>query len=320
MTKNLDHLVDYVGQWFKAYQEIGEPFEIYFDIKANGQTTRLAIDHAKHDGIGALHEIAKTHNWKISTIGSNKAPPPISRLKLFTNLILFFYWTRPRKNKWPFDIAKAKKDVLKISRVVFTETETLQLKEKAASLNVSLNSYLFHTFNLTLNESFGLNDRSWWMPVNMRPDLGLDTNDSSLNKNYAANFTIDFNKNFNLHDTQNEIKKCLKQQRHWATWWWQLLGRFLNYDLIKQTAIKGLENPYTGAFSNLGEWTCSDKNSNLSIYINTLKSHPFGVGVIVWNECLNLTVRAYPQFPIEQSQIDNLLVSWKKHLFSFNSF
>ena len=320
MNNKLEKLTDYVGLWFKAYREIGEPFEIYFDIEKNGQTERLAIDHAKHDGIGALHEIAKSNNWKITAAGANKTPPPIGRLKLFANLILFFYWTRPRQNSWPFKVSKTEKDILKVSRHVFSETETAELKEKSKALKVSLNSYLFHTFNLALNDSFGSNDRAWWMPVNMRPDLGLDTNDSSLTKNYAANFTIDFKKNFSLSDTQTEIKECLKQQRHWATWWWQLLGRYLNYDLIKTTALKGLENPYAGAFSNLGEWACSEKNSNVSIYINTLKSHPFGVGVLLWNGKLNLSVRVYPKVPIEPAQLDNLVQAWKKHLLSFDSF
>lgn len=319
MTNKFEPLTDYVGQWFKAYRELGEPFEIYFDIENKGQQQRVAIDHANHDGIGALHEIAKSNNWKISTLGASKTPPTISRFKLFANLIIFFYWTRPRKNIWPFKIAKAEKDILKVSRHVFTEAETLEIRALAEKQQVSLNSYLFHTFNLALNDFFGANDRAWWMPVNMRPDLGLDTNDSALTKNYASNFTIDFKKKFSLLDTQAEIKKCLKQQRHWATWWWQLLGRYLNFELIKKTAAKGLENPYAGAFSNLGEWSCSEKNSNVSIYINTLRSHPFGIGVLVWNGQLNLSVRIYPKFPLEQAQLDNLVQSWKKNLFVLNS-
>lgn len=314
MTNKFEGLTDYVGQWFKAYRELGEPFEIYFDLKNKDQQQRVAIDHAKHDGIGALHEIAKNNNWKISVVGANKPPPPIGRLKLFANLILFFYWTRPRKSIWSFKIEKAEKDILKVSRYVFSASETSEIKALAENQKSSLNSCLFHTFNLALDDFFGLQDRAWWMPVNMRPDLGLDTNDSNLTKNYASNFTIDFKKNFTLQDTQNEIKRCLKQQRHWATWWWQLLGRYLNFDLIRTTAAKGLENPYAGAFSNLGEWTCSEKQSNVSIYINTLKSHPFGVGVLVWNGQLNLTVRAYPKFPLEQAQLDQLLQAWKKHL------
>lgn len=318
MNNQLDKLTDYVGQWFKAYRELGEPFEIYFDLESKGQQKRIAIDHAKHDGIGALHKIAKNNNWKISAVGTNKPPPPIGRIKLFTNLILFFYWTRPRKSIWPFKIEKAEQDVLKVSRWVFTEAETSEIKAIADKQKISLNSCLFHAFNLALDDVFGLQDRVWWMPVNMRPDLGLETNDNTLTKNYASNFTLDFKKNFTLEDTQAEIKKCLKQQRHWATWWWQLLGRYLNFDLIKTTAAKGLDNPYAGAFSNLGEWTCSEKKSNVSIYINTLKSHPFGVGVIVWNGQLNLTVRVYPKFPLEQAQIDILVQTWKKNLLGFS--
>ena len=320
MSKKLHQIVDYVGQWFQAYREIGEPFEIYFDIESKGQTKRLAVDHAKHDGIGALHEISKANNWKISTVGANKPPPQIGRFKLVINLLLFFYWTRSRKNKWNFEITKVEKDFLKISRHVFTELETTQLKEKSTRLKVSLNSYLFYHFNLTLNHFFTPSDRTWWMPVNMRPDLGLNTNNPELNKNYASNFTIDFDKSFNLQDTHHEIKTCLKQQRHWATWWWQLLGRYLNYDLIKATAIKGLDNPYTGAFSNLGEWTCSEQNSNLTVYINTLKSHPVGVGAIIWNGRLNLSLRLYPSFPLQQTDLDQLMQSWKKSLFGFDSF
>jgi hypothetical protein len=40
VTPKLEALTDYVGQWFKAYRQLGEPYEIYFDTENNGQKQR----------------------------------------------------------------------------------------------------------------------------------------------------------------------------------------------------------------------------------------------------------------------------------------
>ena len=149
--------------------------------------------------------------------------------------------------------------------------------------------------------------------VNMRPDLGLDVNDPLIDKNYVSNFPVDVFSDTSLTDCQQLISKALKQQKHWGTWWWQNLGRFLPVSAIEIIAKRNLQdNYYAGAFSNLGNWTCKEQNSNISFFVNPLLSHPIGAGAIIWNGQLNITLRVYPTFPIVQSELDRLIAAWAK--------
>lgn len=148
----------------------------------------------------------------------------------------------------------------------------------------------------------------------MRPDLGLDINDSALKKNYVSNFTIEVNSEMSLPDFQKLISESLKQQKHWGTWWWQNLGRYVPVSVIELIAKRNLhENYYAGAFSNLGECACNDPDSNLCFFVNPLLSHPIGAGAIIWNGCLNISLRVYPTFPVSQSDLDQMLKKWMKN-------
>ena len=134
-----------------------------------------------------------------------------------------------------------------------------------------------------------------------------------MQKNYVSNLTIDVNHLMSVEDYQKLITHHLKQQRHWATWWWQNIGRFLPAMAIEIIAKRNLQdNYYAGAFSNLGNWTCKEQNSNISFFVNPLLSHPIGAGAIIWNGQLNITLRVYPTFPIAQGELDRLIAAWAK--------
>ena len=306
---------DYTAQLFEIYRRHAEPTDIIFSIECDNKTELVNFPHEKSDGVGALHLVAEKFNWQIQNQGALK-PKKIGIIKYFINCILFLYWAHPRRNNiWPFTFKKTETVETLQTSYNFSQEETTALLTKAQWLKVSLNTLLFYALNQTIVEKFDLQKKeiSWWIPVNMRPDLGIDVNDPSINKNYVSNFPVDVFSDTSLMDCQKLISKALKQQKHWGTWWWQNLGRFLPASAIEVIAKRNLQdNFYAGAFSNLGSWTCKEQKSNLSFFVNPLLSHPIGAGAIVWNGQLNITLRVYPTFPIAQSELDRLIAAWAK--------
>ena len=306
---------DYTAQWFEIYRQHLEPTDIIFSIERDNKTELVNFPHEKSDGVGALHLMAEKFNWQIQNQSAIK-PKKIGMLKYFINCIAFLYWAHPRRNNiWPFTFKKADSVHTLQTLHKFTRDETTALLTKAKWLKVSLNTLLFYALNQTIVEKFDLQQKeiSWWIPVNMRPDLGLDVNDPQINRNYVSNFPVDIFSDTSLTDCQQLISKALKQQKHWATWWWQNIGRFLPAMAIEIIAKRNLQdNYYAGAFSNLGNWTCKEQNSNISFFVNPLLSHPIGAGAIIWNGQLNITLRVYPTFPIAQGELDRLIAAWAK--------
>lgn len=300
---------DYVGQWFEIYRRYSEPADIIFEIKTADQTEWIAFPHDKADGAGALFSIAEKKTWKIHSETPTNAIPRTSSWTYLKNIVLFLMWTKPRReNIWPFTVNKATHVETKKSAFHFSAAEVNKLKQIAKANQVSWNSLLFFCLHQSIAEIFDFDDKpkSWWIPVNMRRELGLDPNDDTLKKNYVSNFTIDVKRRQSLQDIHHMIAKYLKQKRHWGTWWWQHLGKFLPEAMIEKIALQNLKsNHYVGAFTNLGEWTCS-ADSELTVYVNAILSHPVGASAIIWNDRLFLGVSTYPTFQGSASQIAKL--------------
>lgn len=311
---------DYVGQWFEIYRRHQEPADILFVITKDEKSEWIAFPHEKADGAGALFTIAQQKNWQISASSANSVIAPISIFKYLKNIFLFLYWSKPRrKNFWPFGFKKTAQATTIQSAIHFSANNLEKIKQAAIEKKVSLNTLLFYCLQKTIVEYFNLktDQYSWWIPVNMRADLGLDPNDPALKKNYVSNFTIDVGSQDSLFDLQRKISESLKQKKHWGTWWWQQLGKYLPDRMIEKIALQQMQNNYyVGAFSNLGEWTCSEKN-RLSFFVNPLLSHPIGAGAIIWNGELNLSLRVYPTFPIIDEELENLIQTWKKNIQAF---
>lgn len=299
-----------ISQWFQIYRRNEEPADILFVIETSAGRELIKFPHEDADGAGALFALAAQFGWKLQTppVSARK----ISSLKYIINCFKFFYWTRPRNNIWPFEINKCASSDTLFTAVTLSEVQTASLREICKKNGVSINTQLFYALNRALEKTFSVSSpRAWWMPVNMRADLGLDTNDSSLQRNYVSNFTIDAETEMTARDYQRRISNCLRQQQHWATWFWQQLGRFIPEALVEKMAMASLSGTsYAGTFSNLGEWTCSDKNSNLQIMINPIQSHPIGAGAVIWNHRLSVSLRIYKNFPLDQAGLEKLLQLW----------
>lgn len=300
---------DCIAQWFRIYRKAAEPVDIYFTILQNGKTELIRFPHEQADGAGALYSLAKTHGWQLETVQTTR--PPVFLLKYFLNCILFLYWARSRpKNIWPFKLSKCADDNTLYAGHCFSEAETAALLQQCREINISLNTFLFYRLNRALEKNFEFSSalRAWWIPVNMRADLGVTSIET---KNYVSNFTIDVSTDMSLQQYQQKMTAALKQQRHWGTWWWQQLGRFVPEKAIQHIALNGLTGTsYAGTFSNLGTWTCSESSANLNFFVNPLLSHPVGASAIIWNGRLNVGLRIYPGFPLNQLQLENLVQEW----------
>ncbi len=305
-------MIDYVGQWFAIYRQMGEPTDIFFETEKNGIHNLYSFPHEKSDGSGALFKLAEAKNWKIYNDLPKKIFRKPSKFRSALNVILFIFWNLPRRRQpWKFKVNKAHETTTLFSSFGFDLKLSQRLAKKKDSY--SLNSLIFYCLNLAVAETFDFDSslKSWWIPVNMRPDLGLDVNDNELQKNYVSNFTVSVNHLVQLRDYQNLITKYLKQQRHWATWHWQHIGKLVPEKILEKILFSKLSSDnYVGTFSNLGQWTSSDKETQVKMLIPPIRSHPIGASALMWNGQLNIGLRIYPTFPLSQKNLDNLMQLW----------
>lgn len=303
---------DYVGQWFEIYRRLNEPADIVIEIEKNANIEVRRYPHEEVDGAGALFLLAEEKKWVLQNLAKSSKYNKIPIYKYFLNLLLFLYWTRPRKKTtWNFKIEKSKDDVTLYSSARIDREGTLKLKAK--KIDVSLNTLLFHSLNSVLAEKFNFDStlKSWWIPVNMRPDLNLDLNELKNKRNYVSNFTVSVNHLMSLKDYQSFISKYLKQKRHLATWWWQHLGKYLPESVLEKIVTQQLKTTqYIGAFSNLGEWNSSDQESRVTFFVNPIRSHPIGASVLIWNGELSVGLQVYPTFPLTQIELDLMTKNW----------
>src|SRR3989344_5903508 len=274
---------DYVGQWFEAYRELGEPYDINFLVEQNGSQKLISVSHEITDGAGALFHIATENGFTVT----------------------------PK-------IPKAMESSIRYATLSLSASETQQLHEKARSKNISLNTLLLFCLDTIISKKFGVHHktRSWWIPVSMRPDLGIAPNDPTAIRNYVSNFTLDLKNSLSPELLQKKISEALKQQRHWGTWWWQQLGRYLPHAVIRYIAYKKLfNNQHVGAFTNLGEWTSTPLPIQMTPIGNPLYSHPLCCSCIQFNKRLNLAIRVYPTFPLDQNTLNIMMQDWKQNLF-----
>lgn len=310
---------DYVGQWFEIYRRHSEPADILFEIKDSQKTEWVAFPHEKADGSGALFSIAQEKNWTVRSSTAKSERHTISFWLYFKNIVLFLYWTNPLKRRiWPFHFQKTKHSKTLQASLHFSPAKLEDLKVAAQDQKISLNTFLLYHLHQTLEArlNFISSKKSWWIPVDMRPELGLDPNDPSLKKNYVSNFSIELKKEYSPQDVQKIMSNSLKKKKYWGTWWWQHLGKFLPDSAVEKIALSNLrKNNYIGAFTNLGEWTCSTDN-HVTVFANAILSHPIGAAAIVWNGHLNLSLRIYPTFPLKEVELKKLLIEWQHRLTS----
>lgn len=313
---------DYVGLWFEAYEKLNEPAAIHFILEKNNTQTEIIVPHKLMDGAGALFNLGQENGFTVTPIKKEIKINPPTKWKYFFNCIKFIYWTRSCGNKlWNFKLLKVLEPAITLqSWLTLSLSDSSLLKTKAASQRISLNTLLFHTLDAELSLKFELENkkRSWWIPVNMRSDLGIDPGDPKTQRNYASNFTLDLFGNPTALDTQLKISESLKKQKHWATWWWQLIGRFLPFATIKLIAKNKLaNNQHVGAFTNLGEWESVPKDINIVFMAHPLLSHPICASCLIFNGKINLALRIYPTFPLTQDELKKLILTWKQRLFDF---
>lgn len=309
---------DYVGQWFEIYRRNDECADILFEIESHSQKKQINLPHEKVDGTGALFTLAEQYNWQIKNLAQPTKIHKLKKFNYFINCIAFLGWTKNRtKNIWPFQFKKANPDSTLIQSHTLSATQTETLKATARKFGVSLNTLLFYTLNKELEQTYNWKKglRAWWMPVNMRADLGMDINNPNHKANYVSNFMLEISPKMNLQQHQQLITQSLKQQKHWATWWWQHLGKYVPDKVVEFFAIQKLHNNhYVGAFSNLGEWSCSESSSIIKFFVPPLLSHPIGAGAVIWNGKLTISLRIYPSFKITPYELQQMMQSWAQRL------
>lgn len=219
----------------------------------------------------------------------------------------FLWLTRSRKKKlWQ------KKSPLQGASVSLGSWNYTHSNLSQAEIEKSWNAALFSALDQVVRSYLNPQCRElrWWIPVNMRNNFSIKNNEP-IEFNFVSNFTLCSKPNMTIEKARKLIHEGLSRQRHWATWWWQQMGRWAPESWIYKIAQNGLDQvQYAGAFSNLGQWKCSAKDLQLHFIVNNLRSHPIGAGAIWWNEQINLSLNFHPSLGISPTKADEMMQAW----------
>lgn len=304
---------DWSGQWFAmAEREHG----FYVGMRggqrlADGSVSWIFPSHAKHDGLGGfVHVLRQVYPDRTFRIPERKSRMPTwwKRIGAFLKLL-----TRPPipAAAWKgWDESYSNRDTspgVEFAHGLFDEATTHRLLAGARKHAVPLNSLLLSTLARASRPDLDDGPVRWMMPVNMRGPVAL-ADDTA---NHAGYLQIDIANEATPSQVHEQVKLALARRDHWATWMFLNLPRYVGYAgirrIFKLQMSRFGHRPFVGSFTNLGPW---NNVGEWSVCPLVTKTSPVGVGVIICDGRLSLTVEAHKSVAREAGWTRALLTRW----------
>ncbi len=338
---NLQRKTDYVAQWFRVYRALGEKTDIKFKYKNKpsiessefseeentahrlrakfcnpNEFQNYKYSHEKGDGSCGISSMAKDLGFEAHNLRTDhfRRPPGLIKFLLLqleflwrTRFLKASIWKTSRQNQY----IDQTEDHFALGSIVWGP---IRLPNK--EFEKTWNALLFATLDRSIRPYLvpQADPVRWWIPVNMRNDLGVSNSDTR-EFNFVSNFTLISSPELTVETAHKLIVESLARQRHWATWWWQNLGRWIPEHWLQKVAQIHLVNShYAGAFSNLGRWSCSQKDLQVHFLVNTLKSHPIGAGAIWWNNQVNISLHIHPSLGFSKEETEQIMLAWIENI------
>jgi hypothetical protein len=304
--------IDWSGLWFRIVEKDGE----FIGMRGGRKTQGGHIDwvfpsHAEYDGLGGfvhiLREAFPGRDIQVP-VRASRAPSFLKRAAAFMKLcahkpVPAAAWKGYDTN-WRGRRPNAGNE---FATMFFEQDVTRRLNAKARAKGVSLNSLLMHTLARASQSDLEAGPKLWMMPVNMRGPVKLDRDTA----NQTGYLQISIADDASLADVQDQLKLALRRRDHWATWAFfnisQLIG-FAGICRVFKFQMKRFQNrPFVGSFSNLGAW--KGVGDWCVCPLVTLTA-PVGVGAIICDGRLALTVEAHASIKRETGWTQSLMDRW----------
>jgi hypothetical protein len=304
--------IDWSGLWFRIVEKDGEFVGMRGGRMADdGHVDWVFPSHAEYDGLGGfvhvLREAFPGRDIKVP-VRASRAPSFLKRAAAFMRMCAMkpvpaAAW----KGYDPEWIGRRPHAGTEFATMFFDRATTRRLNARARAKGVSLNSLLMHTLARASQPELGTGPKLWMMPVNMRGPIKLERDTA----NQTGYLQIEIADGASLTDVQDQLKLALRRRDHWAAWTFLNISRIIGFAGIRQVfkfQMKRFQNrPFVGSFSNLGAWSGVGRWCVCPL---VTKTSPVGVGAIVCDGCLALTVEAHASVRREAGWTQTLMDRW----------
>lgn len=308
---------DWAGLWFDIMEkEAGEFVGMRAGRRAPGteEPAWLFHSHAACDGLGwfatLLRKEARTSKISIPRLKESVRPPLLAQVHALLRLLARKPQAAAMWNTWdarwraPSGGAKPGKAV---AVYAFDAHRTRRLAEVARTQGVSLNSLLIATLGRVSEPQLQGGPAFWMVPVNMRGPVNL----ASETANHTSYLQIKTGADVTPRQLHEQVKAKLSRLEHWGGWLFANSGRVVRYAgmkwLYRREIARTKGRPWVGAFSNLGTWDDCDR---WSVCPPVAKACPLGVGVIICDGALSLTIDAHSSIARDAALTRALMDRW----------
>jgi len=193
----------------------------------------------------------------------------------------------------------------------FDPDRTRSLIDLAAAQGVSLNSLLLATLGRASEPRMQGGRALWMVPVNMRGPVNL----ADETANHTSYLQIKTGADVTARHIHEQVKGKLSRNEHWGGWLFVNVGRVVRYAGMKWLYRREIERtggrPWVGAFSNLGSW---ESCGQWFVCPPVAKTCPLGVGVVICEGSLSLTIEAHPSITRDAAWTRALMDRWVAEL------
>jgi hypothetical protein len=275
--------------------------------------------HACHDGLGWFATLLRKHapgaDISIPQLKETGRPSRLAQARAFLRLMARKPQTAGMWSTFDANWRAPSAGLSHASRAVaahaLTVGQTNRLSEHARELRVSLNSLLLATLGQVSEPLLQGGPAFWMVPVNMRGPVNLEDETA----NHSSYLQIKTGGDVSAQHLHDQVKVALGRLEHWGGWLFANVGRVVGYAgmkwLYQREIARTNGRPWVGAFSNLGSW---NNCGQWFVCPPVAKTCPLGVGVVICEGCLSLTIDAHPSITRDASWTRTLVDNWVAEL------
>ena len=286
---------DWSGAWFKIVESgWGEYIGMRGGrLQPDGSIAWTFLSHADYDGLGGFVHLLRRTTGAHVEVPVRKSRKPSFWARTAALLQLLARKPRPAaawREMDPSDTSRRTGPGAAFAAELLDAQQTQRLVSKARALGVPLNSLLLSGLGRASQDHMEGGPALWMMPVNMRGPVKLDTDTA----NQTGYLQIDIARDATPSQVHEQVKLALRRRDHWASWLFLNAGRIVGYPgmraIYKLQMSRFQGRPFVGSFTNLGAW---NGHGEWFVAPPVARTCPVGVGVIICNGQLSMTIEAH---------------------------
>jgi hypothetical protein len=307
---------DWAGLWFDILDEAGEFVGMRAGRRVAGaEEPAWTFDsHAAYDGLGwfatLLRKDARRGEITIPRMKETNRPSLLAQARAFLELLARKPETAAMWNTWDagwLAPAGGSSAGNAVAVQLFDPAPTRELIDLANSQGVSLNSLLLAALGRASERRLQGGRALWMVPVNMRGPVNL----ADETANHTSYLQICTGADLTAQHVHDQVKGKLARNEHWGGWLFANVGRVVRYAGMKWLFRREIERtggrPWVGAFSNLGTW---EDCGHWFVCPPVAKTCPLGVGVVICEGSLTLTIEAHSSIGVDAGWARALMDCW----------